>query len=209
MLSLKHNFVFIHIPKTGGNSIQTVIEPFSDDLRRKDVPDHDLRNRFAVSGPITTRKHCTSAEYIKALGFERFMKLKRVSFVRHPLNRAMSLYFSPHRWLPNSGSREPVLYGFDKREFARLVCKMPTATSFMQYQAKLIGFDFIGRYESFDNDFRKMMGVCGLPPYHGEAPHYNKGHEHKMCYCDHDVIEMVRDKFVEDFVNFGYDLGLP
>src|ERR1700712_1898879 len=72
MLSLKHNFVFIHIPKTGGNSIQSVIEPFTEDLLCDRSPDHDLVNRFAVLGPITNRKHCTSAEYIEKLGLKKF-----------------------------------------------------------------------------------------------------------------------------------------
>src|SRR3954462_5998769 len=114
MLSLKHNFVFIHIPKTGGNSIQTVIEKYSDDFRLRSIPEHDLLNRFAVHGPITDRKHCTSTEYIGKLGFERYMALKRVVFVRHPLDRALSFYFSPHRWARKLAGEDPPPYKLDK-----------------------------------------------------------------------------------------------
>jgi hypothetical protein len=204
MLSIKHNFVFIHIPKTGGNSFQSVIEPFTEDSRRKTSPNQDLENRFSVSGPITTRKHCTSAEYIERLGLERFMKLKRVSFVRHPLSRAMSRYFSPSRWLRRAAGRDLPPASFDKLEFARLLGKMPTATSYLQYNAKLLDFDFLGRYESFDEDFRKMLDVCGLPPLQGELPHRNRGNGDKMSYCDPEVIAMVKERFIEDFINFGY-----
>jgi|GEM_PF-736801 len=204
MLSLKHNFVFIHIPKTGGNSFQSVVEPFTEDSRFKTGTYQDLRNRFAVSGPITTRKHCTSAEYIERLGMERFMNLKRVSFVRHPLSRAMSLYFSPSRWLRRSAGRDLTPARFDKREFARLLNKMQTATSYLQYNAELLDFDFLGRYESFDEDFRKMLCVCGLPPLQGEVPHRNRGNEDKMSYCDQETIDMVKERFIEDFINFGY-----
>jgi hypothetical protein len=207
MLSLKQNFVFIHIPKTGGNSIQTVIEPFTDDFRLKEVPEHDLLNRFAVYGPITSNKHCTSADYIEKLGLERFMKLKRVAFVRHPLDRALSMYFSPHRWARKLAARDPVPYRLDKQEFARVVNKMKTATTFMRYKGDVIHFDFLGRYERFDEDFRKMLSVCGIPPHDGGVPHYNKGNADKMSYCDREVIEMVKGKFAEDFVNFGYNLA--
>jgi hypothetical protein len=205
MLSLKHNFVFIHIPKTGGNSIQTVIEPFTEDFRLKEVPEHDLLNRFAVYGPITSNKHCTSAEYIEKLGFEGFMKLKRVAFVRHPLDRALSMYFSPHRWTRRLSGSNPIPYRLDKQEFTRVVNKMKTATTFMRYKTDVIAFDFVGRYENFDDDFRKMLSVCGLPPCEGAVPHYNKGNADKMTHCDQEVIGMVKEKFAEDFINFGYD----
>jgi hypothetical protein len=206
MLSLKHNFVFIHIPKTGGNSIQTVIEPFTEDLRFRDIPEHDLLNRFAVTGPITNNKHCTSADYIEKLGLERFMKLKRVAFVRHPLDRAMSLYFSPHRWARRLARKDPVPYRLDKQEFARLMTRMKTATSYMCYNAELIDFDFLGRFERFDDDFRKMLSFCGLPPHDGKVPHFNVGNAAKLSYCDREVIDMVKERFAEDFVNFGYAL---
>jgi hypothetical protein len=33
MISTSHQFLFVHIPKTGGNSIQTILLPFSDDQK--------------------------------------------------------------------------------------------------------------------------------------------------------------------------------
>lgn len=205
MLSLKQNFVFIHIPKTGGNSIQTVIEPFTEDYRLKEVPEHDLLNRFAVYGPITRNKHFTSADYVEKIGLERFMKLKRVAFVRHPLERALSMYFSPHRWTRRLSGSEPASYQLDKHEFTRVINKMKTATTFMRHQGKVIPFDFVGRFENFDVDFRRMLSVCGIPPLGGPVPHYNKGNSDKLAHCDKEVLGMVREKFAEDFKNFGYD----
>lgn len=205
MLSLKHNFVFIHIPKTGGNSIQTIIEPFTEDLRLKSVPDHDLVNRFAVYGPITNRKHCTSAEYIEKLGLEKFMAIKRVTFVRNPLDRALSWYFSPHRWVHKMSYGQLPSFKMNKKEFGRLIDKMTTASSFLRNGPDLIPFDLVGRYENFDADVRKMLDLCGLPAYPGELPHSNQGHADKRRFCDQEIIRMVRQKFDEDYVNFNYD----
>jgi len=205
MLSLKHNFVFIHIPKTGGNSIQTILEPFTEDRRLKAVPDHDLTNRFAVYGPITNRKHCTSAEYIERLGLEKFMALKRVTFVRNPLDRALSWYFSPHRWVHKMSYGQLPPFKMDKKEFGRLLEKMTSASSFLQDGPTSIPFDFVGRYENFEADVRKMLEVCGLPPHPGEVPHFNQGYPDKRRFCDREIIRIVRKKFEEDYANFNYD----
>lgn len=82
--------------------------------------------------------------------------------------------------------------------------KMKSATSYLSYKGELLSFDFLGRFERFDDDFRKMFSVCGLPPPEGKAPHYNVGYTAKLAYCDREVIQMVNERFAEDFVNFGY-----
>lgn len=206
MLSLKNNFVFVHIPKTGGNSLQSILAEHSDDERRKTVSFHDLHNWFDVQGPVTGKKHFSSAEYIERLGYSAFMSLKKVTFVRNPLDRAASFYFSPFRWMRETplGPR-PAPVVFDKADFLRLLDQMGTATSFLSYRGRLIDFDFVGRFETYAEDFGKALRVCGIDEVPGQIPHVNRSLATQPIPWDKDMLRAVEKRFAEDFRNFGYD----
>jgi hypothetical protein len=208
MISLKNNFVFIHIPKTGGNSFQLAAERYSDDSLRKTLFHHDLQDRFEVAGKITGHKHFTCEEYVSQLGLDQFMSLRKITFVRNPFDRVMSYYFSPHRWLVGSGfSAENVDYTLDKDEFLRFIEDVPTATSYLTVSGELIEFDFVGRFESFETDFRKALAFCGIDD-DLPVPHANRGKGKKLSSYDADIANAVAERFAEDFVNFGYERHL-
>jgi len=175
VLSLKNNFVYVHIPKTGGNSLQSILESHSDDERQKTVFFHDLKDTFDVRGPVTGKKHFSSAEYIERMGHTAFMRLTKVSFVRHPLDRAVSFYFSPFRWMrqtPLGPRAAPAV--FNKADFLATIQQIGTATSFLSYQGRLIEFDFIGRFESYAEDFETALRLCGVTERPTAIPHVNR-----------------------------------
>src|SRR6201984_2669306 len=96
MISFQKRFLFVHIPKTAGNSIQSVLRDYSEDqlvaLRRE----QDGIERFGLRNPnYNIKKHSTLAEYRDALGNEQFRGLYKFTCVRNPWDRMVSYYFTP------------------------------------------------------------------------------------------------------------------
>lgn len=104
VISIEHNWLFIHIPKTGGNSLQSVLWHASED-RLLSGGFRDGIERFELQGRYTSRKHATLQEYANVLPPEIFERLLKFTIVRDPWARAISYYFSPSRWLPRK--RQP------------------------------------------------------------------------------------------------------
>lgn len=104
MLSLTKKFIFIHIEKTGGTSIQKVLKEYSNDkliYKDKKHPDSFLLN--GEYKEIT--KHSSISTYNKYYNIEDYVVF---SCIRNPWDRILSLYF----WENDK---------FDKNKFIKMI----------------------------------------------------------------------------------------
>jgi Sulfotransferase family len=103
IISHRYRFVFVHIHKTGGESVTGALEPFlgpSDIL----VTDNDTLvtdNRAVATNALamgirtpncTLVKHSSADEIRCSLGDDLWTEYKKFTIVRHPVARAESLY---------------------------------------------------------------------------------------------------------------------
>ena len=102
MISHKHKFIFIHIPKTGGNSIQAFLAPISDDRIFARVDHQDGLERFGVRGRLTPFKHVDLDYYAQRVKVDSFTV---VACARDPIDRLLSSYFAPKIGSSNAGTR--------------------------------------------------------------------------------------------------------
>ncbi|WP_170325721.1 sulfotransferase family 2 domain-containing protein [Ruegeria arenilitoris] len=115
--------VFVHVPKTGGNFFTRCFLRFSGDSMVTSGH-QDGTDRFELSGDATKTKHQTLAEYSELIG-PAFADYTAYAFARPPVERMISLYYSPHRWMREQegggfdldARNEPV----DLKEFEELV----------------------------------------------------------------------------------------
>lgn len=165
MISSRHRFIYIHIPKTGGNAVQTCLLPVCDD--QKVVHRHqDGIDRFGVSGPITPRKHAPLKHYQSALGGS-LQGWRVMTTIRHPFERAISAYFSPHRWFEQADdggwhARTPV---WDETAFCALLetGEFQPAFRYLHLGSHVHRPEICLRCSHLQQDFRAAAHALALP----------------------------------------------
>jgi hypothetical protein len=206
MFSEQHKLIYLHAPKTGGNSIQTVLLPYSAD--RKIVTGfRDGVDRFEVCGNVTATKHATLADYALALG-DKHSDYRVAISVRHPFDRAISAFFSPSRWMQQSSEtwriEKPV---WDRKGFIAFLNTLPTLVSFLTVGGVIRRPDFLIRYEALQRDFRRLLLAIGMPPI--ELPHVNRSAAPdelmQSVLADGELRSIVCERYASDLQMFGYD----
>ena len=206
MISTAFRFVYLHVPKTGGNSVQTALLPHSDDTQVI-KPGQDGQDRFGITGPVTPRKHARLTEYeARAPGISATHRV--VISVRHPFDRALSAYFSPHRWA--GGQQTP---HWDEAAFEALL-ERPDLTPACDFLYLPDGGwrrpDLVIRFERLATDFARAVHVLGLPPELARAlPHLNRsaggdGLRARIAGSA-ELARRVEDRYARDMTAFGYE----
>ncbi len=198
MISFQKRFLFVHIPKTAGNSIQSVLRGYSEDelvaLRRE----QDGVERFGLRNPkYKVKKHSALAEYRAALGESEFTKLYKFTCVRNPWDRMVSYYFTPTQ-------KAEV---WDCKKFRKIISSAVSVADYLRLnKGKVDPFanvNYIMRFENLADDFRTVCAALDLSPT--TLPQYNRSsREHYSRYYDEELRELVRKRFAAEIERFGY-----
>ncbi|MBT5876639.1 MAG: sulfotransferase family 2 domain-containing protein [Candidatus Latescibacteria bacterium] len=175
MLSQKYNCLFVHIPKTAGQSVEHVFLALSGLTRRTRASLLLRPNDDPDLGPPKLA-HLKASEYVSCgyITSEEFDAYFKFSFVRNPWDRIVSEYRfrrHPRRFdfktylfehLPKPGSKHH-FHTMPQHEFL-----------FDAEDNCLV--DFVGRFECLQEDFDK---VCShLSVQQTLLPHLNKSRTH-------------------------------
>src|SRR5881398_2574404 len=114
MISFQKRFLFIHIPKTAGNSIQSVLRDYSEDELVPLRSEQDGVERFGLRNPKhKLKKHSTLSDYRAALDETDFGNLYKFTCVRNPWDRLICLNLTPPQ-------KAPV---WDQKRFQKIIGK--------------------------------------------------------------------------------------
>ena len=179
-------FVFIHINKTAGTSIGT-----------------------AIGLPV--KDHLTAKEVIARIGQENWSRAYKFTFVRNPWDKAVSLYeyrrkkdrtgiasgeISFHDWVN-------MTYGDVKNPAYYNVKSFQPQVDWLKDNEDKISIDFVGKFESINEDFNHIRQVIGLD---AELPFLNASkREGYRSYYDDKSRDIVASWFKEDIEVFGYE----
>ena len=198
MISLQNRFLFVHIPKTAGNSIQSSLRDYSEDQLIALREEQDGIERFGLRNPkYKIKKHSTLSDYQVALGDEQFRGLYKFTCVRNPWDRMVSYYFTP--------TQNPETW--NRKKFRAMISKAVPVADYLRLDAgekdSFANVDYIMRFENLAEDFRAVCVAIGVSP--PTLPRYNRSdREHYSKYYDDELRELVRARFASEIERFGY-----
>lgn len=156
MISHNRRFLFVYVPKTGGNSVQDRLAKFSEDSIITPHDHQDGVERFEVANAdARLTKHSTLSDYRDVIGW-RLLRYFRFSTIRNPYDRLASYYFSPHRGVSE----------FDEAAFAKVIEEVPPLESYIRLggtAGRLFAPQMLMRFEHLAEDFATVCDRIGVP----------------------------------------------
>lgn len=195
MISHKYKFIFVHVEKTGGNSIQSVLRKYSEDKLVLNNKKKGLGGGFELETKnLNINKHSTIKDYYSELNKEKFKDYFKFTCVRNPWDRAFSWY---NFMLGRGVVKNKNLKSFLKEQ------ELPNN----QFDAisinDKIAVDFIMKFENLEEDFKKVCDQIGI--HREKPPHLNKTeHKHYSKYYDVMTKELVSQLFKQEIKRFNY-----
>ncbi len=200
MISHQHQCIFIHLRRTAGNSIELALgglELLDADGQPTQVWDNQL-HRGKTPFKIDRRGHyihSTAREVAEAFPVE-FASYFRFSIVRNPWDQMVSHYLRSHSDDPDAVHFKEWLSRFDKPEGT-----VPRSSLYDEDGRCLV--DFIGRFESLQQDFDGICDRLGTP--RKPLPRTNAvAKRDYRSYFDDESVRFVEEIFGEDIDRFGY-----
>lgn len=188
LISHKYKFVYFVIAKVGSSSLKKYMKHIGGDM--------------VVKAPLN--KDLT--------GYKRF------TTVRNPWDRIVSCYVDKkNRGMKILNKHKPKgKITFDK--FIDIISKIPDEESDSHFKSQyatiftpteICQYDYIGRFENFENDISKMFGMCGLNDVTLPNPNIGKPKKpHYSTFYNDITKKLVENRYKKDIEYFNYDFDV-
>lgn len=205
MISHQHRCIFIHVPKTGGSSVEKLIwtpaQRTPEFLCRGFVS--EFHNKYQTGG----LQHLLARQVRREVGAAVFDNYLRFSLVRNPWDKAVSQYAymaqrpDLRRFVGMPEACEFKRY-LELIEHRRHVQWEPQLNFLVDEQGQWL-VDHIGRYEEFDRCVPQLLRLLGITA--GELPRVNPSQRRPYpTYYDDEARDMVAERYADDIRAFGY-----
>lgn len=200
-MSNRYRAIFIHVPKTGGNSINTAIDA---------LPDGEVIDHY---GPMPS-KHIWAARLKALVGEAAWNSHFTFAVVRNPWDQMVSCY---HWWLQKADqwpANHPAIAvireagsfdGFMQLPYGRSMINQFEGSSYdwiCDEDGRII-LDHVARFENLPDEWREICRRIGAP--HVPLPHVNA--TTRLPYRDYytpETREIVAQRFRRTIDAFGY-----
>ena len=199
MICHHKRFVFLHIPRTGGTSINKTLRPLCETPTDGNHPNPAYRT------------HASLSDYKSYLD-EKFDSYWKFTIVRNPWDRMVSLYFwglqirnisasDPDHWKRYGDFNEWLKKRLVNLVRQQGVTRWGNCVNNMMIDGKM-SLDFVGRFENLKEEWNHICQKIDidLPLLHL----WGTKRQHYSTYYDDESIQIVASLFEKDIQTFGY-----
>jgi hypothetical protein len=228
MICTTHRCVFVHVPKTAGQSVEHFFMNLLGMDWDTDRPALLLNSTSDPARGTEKLAHLSAAEYVRcghmtAADFDSFFKF---SFVRNPWERLVSEY-RYRNYFSHLSFRDFVMNRFPSPGFDDQYRHVMSQFDMLHSQDGELLVDFVGRFESLQQDFDRVCERLGIPE--STLPHINSsnkqsrhikrrvknllyfngenGKRHYSEFYDDETRHRVSELYARDAETFGYKFG--
>lgn len=207
-ISCQENFMFIHIPKTGGTSINKALEKHAIAAQKK-----YYRTQFI--------KHAKAKDIKKILGDKVYAKYFSFAFVRNPWDLMVSSY---HWWRQKAeavnrvsglyrGFGEPDINKIKSMSFDDFITSKYGRGYINEHKGEIFDWisedgeiiiDYVGKLETLQEDWQYICSKTGLPFINLSHSNYTKREHYRTYYSEH-TRELVAARFRRTIEQFEYE----
>ena len=187
MINHQHKFLFIHVPRTGGTSIEA---------------------QFQYNEAKEKNKHWNLNDWKNQLNGEDFDSYFKFTFVRNPWDILISKYVCSWYAVKHRGgeigyqSGKSLKYFLDHYQPAEHEHGDGLLDYFDPEQ-----MDFVGRFENRVQDIEYISRNIGININANKKDRSHKDKKHYTEYYDDETREIVAKRYAKDIEYFGYKFG--
>ncbi|MFW6130169.1 MAG: sulfotransferase family 2 domain-containing protein [Atribacterota bacterium] len=188
MIIKKKRIIFIHINRTGGSSIDSILSSF-----------------FNID---IFKRHQSVQEIIERMGISDYRKFYTFTIVRNPWDRLVSKYLWSLQCTKTLNNKTTFKYYvnnisfFRKKERRKRFDAFWDQLSWITHKDEIVVND-VFRFENFRSNAKKIFNKIGVKKYH--IPHKKKtNRKHYSLYYNDDIKKKVSELYRRDIDYFDY-----
>lgn len=197
-ISTQHECVFVHIPRTGGTTVEKLLGI------HRDWPEPDLEvfhGRFDRGNDYYQLQHLSYREMKSVKDIAHTQDYFKFTIVRNPWDRLVSEYF----W---QNLQDKISFQAFVNRTINIVnnrTRITGAYCHFRPQVEFLGdeLNLIIRFENFRSEMRGLMLKFGIRPQ-SIPKHVATNHKNYSKYYDAETVNMVANAYRMDIDHFSY-----
>ena len=214
IVSPGRNYIFVHIPKTGGTSLALALEEraMADDILIGDTPKAIKRRnrlkRFTAAGRLW--KHSTLADIDGVVSISQIKRCFAFTLVRNPWDRIVSYY----HWLQDQSFNHPAVKLAQSRDFSGFLNAPETIAAlrtqhyahYMTTADRQVYCTLYVRLEHFAQDAAPLFDHLGFELTLPKTNASDRSPTYQAYFTDCDR-DLINDISASDIGRFHYRFG--